>query len=88
MWSFSAHILKGIEERYISKNEILSIINNEVDILIVPSNRDKNVDLYFGKINKKYIMVVVNKETKCLITTRKMRKNEQIAFEEASHEEK
>lgn len=86
MWNFSAHIFKRIEERDISKNEILSIINNEVDILIVPSNRDKNVDLYFSKINKKYIMVVVNKETKCLITTRKMRKNEQIAFEEASNE--
>ena len=87
MWNFSAHILKRIKERGISKSEILSIVNNEVDILVVPSGKDKNIDLYFAKINNKYLMVVVNRKTKNLVTTRKMRKNEKIAFnKESSYE--
>jgi len=87
MWNFSAHILKRLGERDISKSEILSIVNNEVDILVVPSGKDKNIDLYFAKINNKYLMVVVNRKTKNLVTTRKMRKNEKIAFnKESSYE--
>ena len=80
MWGFSDHILERIEEREISKEEILSIVNNSVDIIIVPSNKDKTVDLYFGIINDKYVLVVANRETKNLITTRKMRKNEKAIF--------
>ena len=55
MWSFSDHIIERIEEREISENEILSVVNNSVDIIIVPSSKDKTVDLYFGEINNKYI---------------------------------
>jgi hypothetical protein len=84
MWNFSAHILKRLKEREILKSEILSIVNNEVDILVVPSDKDKNIDLYFGKINSKYLMVVLNRKTKNLITTRKMRKNEKTAFNKES----
>lgn len=80
MWDFSKHILGRIEERDISKEEILSIVNNSVDIIIVPSNKDETVDLYFGEINNKYILVVVNRETNNLITTRNMRKNEKAVF--------
>jgi len=80
MWSFSDHIMERIEEREISGKEILSIVNNSVDIIIVPSSKDKTVDLYFGEINDKYIVVVVNRETNNLITTRKMRKNEKMVF--------
>lgn len=83
MWSFSDHIIERIEERDISKEEILSIVDNSVDIMIVPSSKDKTVDLYFGKINDKYILVVVNRETNNLITTRKMRKNEKEVYKEA-----
>ncbi len=81
MWSFSSHIIERINEREISKEEILSIVNNEVNIIIVPSEKDKTVDLYFGLVNNKYIMVVVNRETNNLITIRKMRKNEKIVFD-------
>ena len=80
MWSFSDHIMERIEEREISGKEILSIVNNSVDIIIVPSSKDKTVDLYFGEINDKYIVVVVNRETNNLIITRKMRKNEKMVF--------
>ena len=82
MWSFSDHIIERIEEREISENEILSVVNNSVDIIIVPSSKDKTFDLYFGEINNKYILVVVNRETNNLITTRKMRKNEKAVFNE------
>ena len=67
--------------KFYSKEEILSIVNNEVNIIIVPSEKDKTVDLYFGVVNTKYIMVVVNRETNNLITIRKMRKNEKIVFD-------
>jgi len=80
MWSFSDHIKKRISERDILKTEVLSIVNNEIDVLIVPSDKDTDVDLYFGFINEKFILVVANRITKVLVTTRKMRKNEIIAF--------
>ena len=48
--------------------------------IIVPSEKDKTIDLYFGVANNKYIMVVVNRETNNLITIRKMRKNEKTVF--------
>lgn len=80
MWIFSNHIEKRISERNILKNEILSIVNNDVDVLIIPSDRDNDIDLFFGFINNKYILVVANRITKVLVTTRKMRKNEVNAF--------
>ena len=83
MWSFSNHIIERIEEREISKEEILSIVNNDVNIIVVPSKKDETVDLYFGVVNNKYILVVVNRETSNLITIRKMRKNEKTVFDKA-----
>jgi hypothetical protein len=60
--------------------------DNEVDVLIVPSGKDKAIDLYFGAVNNKYILVVANKIDNALITARKMRKKEKKAFiGEVSH---
>ena len=88
MWNFSAHIEERINERDISKDEILSIVNNAVKILILPSDRDESIYLYFGKINNKYILVVVNKDTYNLITTRRMRKKEKAAFDQEIENER
>ena len=88
MWNFSAHIEERIEQRDISKEEILSIVNNAVNVLIIPSNRDKTIDLHFGKVQNKYILVVVNKETRNLITVRRLRKNEKVIFDQEFENEK
>ena len=82
MWSFSKHILERVEERGITEEMILSIVDKEVDILIYPSPQDALVDLYFGKIESLYILVVVNRETKNLITVQNMRKNEKKVYNE------
>lgn len=87
MWIWTKHIIKRLNERQISKEEILSIVDREVGILIVPSDRDENVDLYFSRIQSKYILVVVNNKTNALITVRKMRENEIKAFKEAIKDE-
>ena len=80
MWSFSQHIQKRLKQRNISKNEVLSIVNNDVDVIIINSPQDELVNLYFGYINEKYIIVVVNKISHNLITTRKMNKKEKTIF--------
>ena len=88
MWIFTNHIIKRLNERQISKEEVLSIVNREVGILVVPSDRDLDADLYFGKVQLKYILLVVNNKTNTLITVRKMRANEIKAFKEAIKDEK
>jgi hypothetical protein len=82
MWKFSKHILERMSERKILTEEILSIINLQANVLIIPSDKDDYVDLYFGKTNNKYILVVVNKFTENLITARQMRKNEIKVYNE------
>jgi hypothetical protein len=71
-----------MSERVIAEDEILSIVNHKVDIIIIPSDRDPEIDLYFGKINKKYLLVVANKITLNLITVRNMNKKEKKIFDE------
>ena len=73
--------MERIKERDISVEEILSIVNNDVNIIVVPGKKDETVDLYFGVVHNKYILVVVNRETNNLITIRKMRKNEKAVFD-------
>ena len=80
MWNFSKHISERIELRKISKEMILKIVNKEVNILVYESPQDETVDLYFGKVDKFYILVVVNRKTKNLITVRNMRINEKKIY--------
>jgi len=52
-----------------------------------PSSKDEVVDLYFGVVNSKYLLVVANRVEKTLVTVRKMRDKEKKAYiEEVSHE--
>ena len=83
MWNFSKHILERAEERKITKKMILRIADKKVNTLIYPSPQDLSIDLYFGKIDENYILVVVNRETKNLVTVRNMRKNEKKIYNEA-----
>ncbi|MDM8564963.1 hypothetical protein QUF74_04855 [Candidatus Halobeggiatoa sp. HSG11] len=69
-----------MEERNFYDDELLQILNKNVTTIVVPSPKDKTVDLYFGKVKNKYIMVVVNRNTCNVVTVRNMRKNEKIAY--------
>ena len=41
MWKLSKHIIIRLDERKITELEILSIVNQEVDVIIIPSDRDQ-----------------------------------------------
>lgn len=44
MWKLSKHIEERIEERGITKEMILSVVNRDVDILIFPSPKDDTLE--------------------------------------------
>jgi hypothetical protein len=80
MWQFSRHILQRIEERGYTRGQILQVVNLEVNVLIVPSPHDEDVDLYFGLVESKWILVVADRSTRNLITVRPMRKKEKQIY--------
>jgi hypothetical protein len=83
----SRHSLERINERGFSKESILSIVNKETDVVVYPSTRDRDIDLYFGKDGSKYLLVVYNRKTGTIVTVRNMRKIEKDIFNEVlSHE--
>jgi hypothetical protein len=81
MWHFSRHMLQRIEERGYTRGQILQIVDIEVNVLVVQSPRDMEVDPYFGLVDSKWILVVVNRFTKGLITVRPMREKEKKLYE-------
>ena len=80
MWKFSNHARIRIQERGYSAEDVLKVLNEEVPSIIWPSPREETVDLYFSKINTKYLLVVADRETPSMITVRPMRANEITAF--------
>ncbi|PKL35206.1 MAG: hypothetical protein CVV44_22790 [Spirochaetae bacterium HGW-Spirochaetae-1] len=77
-----------MEERIISRESIVAILNKETDVIVYPSTRDEDLDLYFGKDGVKYLLVVYNRETCTIVTARNMRKNEKEIYNEVIHHEK
>jgi hypothetical protein len=88
MHKFSKHSLDRLDERKFSKESIESILNKEVDVVIYPSTRDEDIDLYFGKCEGKHILVVYNRQTSTIVTVRNMRKKEKEIFNEVMRYEK
>ncbi len=88
MHNFSKHSLNRLDERKFSKESIESILNKEVDVVIYPSTRDEDIDLYFGKYVGMYILVVYNRQTSTIVTVRNMRKKEKEIFNEVMRYEK
>jgi len=88
MHIFSKHSLERIAERKFSKESIVSIVNKEVDVVVYPSTRDEYIDLYFGKDDSKYLLVVYNRQTSTIVTVRNMRKKEKEIFNEVMRHEK
>ena len=82
------HIQERMIERDICFEELIEIIDERVDTVTYPSDRDPDVNLIFGKVSKKYILLVYNRLTDKYITVRKMRPKEKRAFEEAIKDER
>jgi hypothetical protein len=80
MWLFTQHVLLRMKERGYTHDEILMVINGEVPVIVYPSPREKTVDLYFGKVDDKYLMIPVDRVKKSIITARPMRKQEKMLF--------
>jgi hypothetical protein len=80
MWSFSAHAQIRMQERGFSAIDLLKVLQKEVHSIILPSPKDDTVDLYFSRIDKRYLLVVVDRITHIVITVRPMRRKEKDAF--------
>ena len=80
MWKFSKHTLLRLDERGYSKKQILKVLKEELRSIIVPSPREDTVDLYFSVVENKYVLIVVDRISKTVITVRPMRKKEIAVF--------
>ena len=79
-YRYCKHIVIRMKERKITAEMLEAILSNSVDVRVVPSKSDKDVELILGIIHNFGIVVVLNKVTKILITVRHMRKEEKRLF--------
>jgi len=80
MWKFSKLALQRLEERGYSQDSILMVLREETQSIILSSPREESVDLYFCKIESRYLLIVTDKISQTVITARPMRKKEKQAF--------
>jgi hypothetical protein len=80
MWNFTKHVCIRMEERGFSKGDVLQVLNGEVPTIIYTSPQDEFVDLFFGQVMDKFLMIPVNRKTKAIITIRPMRKKEKEIY--------
>ena len=80
MWQFSKHAIQRIKERDYLEEELIQILQEKIPAIVIPSPRDEEVDLYFGEISGKFVLIVVNKKSNTIITVRPMHKNEKTYF--------
>lgn len=83
---YSKHIKQRMEERNISLEEVEYLLFSNENILIIPSKQDKEIDLMFGQIRKKHLMIAVNRDSGRLVTVRPMRNNEKKLLKEVCGE--
>jgi hypothetical protein len=80
MWQFTKHALLRMKERGFTENEILSVLNGDVPTYAYKSQRDETVDLYFGRVGDKFVMIPANREKETIITIRPMREKEREVY--------
>lgn len=80
MWKFTRHALERMKEREYLETDILKVLEGDVPVLVYPSPREETVDLYFGNVGYKFMMIPVDRENETIITVRPMRKNEKALF--------
>ena len=89
MWNFTKHAHLRMKEREYLETDILQILEGDVSAVIYPSPREETVDLYFGRVGDKFIMIPVDRVKETIITVRPMRKSEKTVFiKEVAHEKK
>ena len=67
-------------ERGYSQKEVLMVLDGEVPSLIYASPKENTVDLYFGKVGNKFMMIPVDRTNQSIITIRAMRKDEKELY--------
>ena len=88
MWEFSKHALHRLDERGYPRRLILKVLQEELPSIVLSSPREETVDLYFSMIDSMYVLIVVDRVSKTVVTVRPMRKKEKSAFiEEMENEE-
>jgi hypothetical protein len=80
MWRFTQHALQRMRERGFTPDEVLLVLNGEVPTLVYPSPRENTVDLFFGRVGEKYLMIPVDRGEETIITVRTMRKKERTIY--------
>jgi hypothetical protein len=80
MWIFTRHALRRLRERGYAPADVLAVVDGGVPALVFPSPREKSVDIYFGRVGEKYIMVPADRTKRTIITVRPMRKKEKEIF--------
>lgn len=77
-----------MRERDVPECVVLAIVREEVECVIYPSTKDEDIDLYFGNVDGRYLLVVHNRATGTLVTVRDMRKKEKQVFDEVMRNER
>jgi hypothetical protein len=80
MWYFTNHVKERMVERGYSQEEILMILDGEVPSIVYVSPKENTVDMYFGKVGGKFIMIPVDRTSRSIITVRAMRKGEKEIY--------
>jgi hypothetical protein len=63
-------------ERNISEQEVFDLLSLKEWVWVYPSNSDESVDLCFGHVNSRYLLVIINRSSKTVVTVRRMRDKE------------
>jgi hypothetical protein len=80
MWHFTKHARERMIERGYSQEDVLMILDGEVPSLVYASPKEDTVDMYFGKVGDKFIMIPIDRTNKSIITIRAMRKGEKEQY--------
>ncbi len=70
MWRFTRHALDRMTERGYLETDVLQILEGDVPAYVYPSPREETVDLYFGCIGDKFMMIPVDRGKETIITVR------------------
>jgi hypothetical protein len=76
MWHFTKHCLERMIERGYGKDEVLCVLNGDVPSFVYPSPKEESVDMFFGRVGEKFMMIPVDRSSQAIITVRPMRKGE------------
>jgi hypothetical protein len=80
MWYFTRHAKERMAERGYSQEEIFMVLDGEVPSIVYVSPKENTVDMYFGKVGNKFLMIPVDRISQSIITIRAMRKDEKELY--------